>query len=199
MGVWIVHALAAVPHRAARSRLFLGGCTAPVVILPGLFNADVDYKTPLKQPEAVGLVSILQRRGFEDVSVVNLPRWEWLRVAGGLADPAFYAGRQRPDGLAYGWYIHRARAAIKAAAARAGQPVLVCAHSAGGWLARAALADGEWEDESGGVTRAGSVVSGLFTLGAPQRPPPDHSPPCASRGALAWCHGLHPGAHLQAR
>ena len=90
----------------------------PVVILPGFGNADVDYKTPFNQPEDKGLVAVLQRRGA-DVTVMDLPRWEWIRVAGGLFDPQFWLGNQRPDGLAYGWYLARARAAIKAASQRA--------------------------------------------------------------------------------
>jgi pimeloyl-ACP methyl ester carboxylesterase len=194
----------------------------PVVILPGFGNADVDYKTPLGQPEVVGLVSVLRRRGFGDVSVLDLPRQDWFRVAGGLVDPRFWFGDQRPDSIAYGWYLQRARAAIEAASARAGgKRVLVIAHSAGGWLARAALADGEWPaaadtgvgdntgdgntgrgtagagNTGGGVTRARDVVAGLVTLGAPHFPPPAGSPPCATRGALAFCDTAHPGAYLK--
>jgi len=180
-------------HRAPSPQLLQS--ETPVVILPGFGNADQDYKRPFGQNE--GLVSVLHRRGFEDVAVLDLPRWDWLRVAGGLADPRFWLGTQRPDAIAYGWYVRRARAAIEAASARSGgKRVLVVAHSAGGWLARAVLADGEWLSDDGRVTRANSVVSGLVTLGAPHFPPPSGSPPCATRGALAFCDAAHPGAHL---
>eukprot|EP00962_Isochrysis_galbana_P019519 scaffold5687_cov132-Isochrysis_galbana.AAC.1 len=195
----------AAAHRTPPPTLKSIAGLPPVVILPGFGNADVDYKMPLGQPEDVGLVSVLRRRGFRDVSVLDLPRWEWLRVAGGLADPRFWLGDQRPDSIAYGWYVQRARAAIEAASARAGgQRAIVVAHSAGGWLARAALADGEWISAAGGgggsggaLIRARDVVAGLVTLGAPHFPPPAGSPPCATRGALAYCAASHPGAHLK--
>jgi pimeloyl-ACP methyl ester carboxylesterase len=164
----------------------------PVVVLPGFGNADKDYKTPFSQPEEKGLCAALQRRGFDDVTVVDLPRWEWIRVAGGLFDPLFWLGKQRPDGLAYGWYLRRARDTIDAAYRRSDRRVLVLGHSAGGWLARATLGDGEWISGE----RTASVVCGLVTLGAPHFPPPAGSPPCATRGALAYCDEMLPGAHL---
>ena len=55
----------------------------PVVICPGFGNADRDYVTPLDQPAEKGLVACLARRGFDDVTVLDLPRWEWARVAAG--------------------------------------------------------------------------------------------------------------------
>ena len=65
----------------------------PVVICPGFGNADRDYVTPLDQPAEKGLVACLARRGFGDVTVLDLPRWEWARVAGGLVDPAVWIQR----------------------------------------------------------------------------------------------------------
>ena len=164
-----------------------------MVILPGFGNCDIDYKTPLGQPEDKGLCAALRRRGFDDVTVVDLPRWEWVRVAAGLLDPLFWLCKQEPDGLAYGWYVRRARDTIDAAHRRSDQRVLVLAHSAGGWLARAALGDGEWCPSGG---RTSGVVCGVVTLGAPHFPPPAGSPPCATRGALAFCDERRPGALL---
>ena len=164
----------------------------PVVVLPGFGNCDIDYKTPMGQPEDKGLCAALGRRGFDDVTVVEVPRWEWLRVAGGLLDPLFWLCKQQPDGLAYGWYVRRARDTIDAAHRRSDERVLVLAHSAGGWLARAALGDGEWPSGE----RTSSVVCGVVTLGAPHFPPRAGSPPCATRGALAFCDEQLPGALL---
>ena len=93
----------------------------PIVILPGFGNADVDYKTPFNQPEDKGFVAVLARRGFDDVSIVELPRWEWIRVAGGLFDIDFWFNKQRPESRAYGWYMERARRTILAASKRAGR------------------------------------------------------------------------------
>jgi pimeloyl-ACP methyl ester carboxylesterase len=144
---------------------------------------------------------VLARRGFEDVTVVELPRWEWIRVAGGLFEVNFWLNRQRPESLAYGWYVERARRTILAASERCGGArVLVVGHSAGGWLARAVLGQGTWEmtseDAEPTSVDARSAVCGLVTLGAPHFPPPAGSPPCATRGALACCDEEMPGAHL---
>ena len=201
--------LLAAPQRGAshgrRARTVLASAERPpVVILPGFGNADVDYKTPFNQPEEAGFCAVLARRGFEDVTVVDLPRWEWLRVAGGLFDADFWLGKQKPDSLAYGWYLRRARQTIAAASERCGGArVLVIGHSAGGWLARATLDQGTWdmtaEEGDGGTSttlQARDVVCGLVTLGAPHFPPPAGSPPCATRGALAHCDRTMPGAHL---
>ena len=81
----------------------------PVVLVPGFGNAVVDYISPLGQSEDVGLCSVLRRRGFGDINVVPVQRWEWVRVAGGLTDPDFYTCQQRPTGRAYGWFVQRIR------------------------------------------------------------------------------------------
>ena len=162
----------------------------PVVLVPGFGdNAVVDYISPLGQGEDVGLCSVL-RRGFTTSSC----RYS---AGSGCASPA--ASRipistlaSRSDRRAYGWFVQRIRDEIDAARARTGQRVLVVAHSAGGWLARAALGgvpgDGAWARQS-------ERVAGLVTLGAPHAPPPDRGT-CATRGALAFTDDNYPGAFL---
>ena len=162
----------------------------PVVIAPGFGNADTDYTQPFGA--TTGFVHSLTQRGIPYVAVLKLPRYEWVRVAAGLLDPHFYTNRQKPMGIAYGWYLRRLQQTVDDAyQASNGQRVLICAHSAGGWLARAALADDAWL-ASGGAGR----VCGLVTLGAPHYPPPDGLAPCATRGALAYCEQALPGAHV---
>ena len=194
------------PLQARAASAVMSNQRPPVVILPGFGNADIDYKTPFNQPEEKGLAAALGRRGFDEVTILNLPRWEWIRVAGGLFDPDFWLNRQRPESLAYGWYLERARQTIVATSERCGGArVLVIGHSAGGWLARATLGEGEWlvdaadADASGGKVQARDVVCGLVTLGAPHYPPPEGSPPCATRGALACCDKEMPGAFLASK
>ena len=123
--------------------------------------------------------------------MLRLERWEWIRVASGLFDPAFWRGAQKPTGKAYGWYIGRARELVKEEAVAGGGPVLLVAHSAGGWLARAVLEDGGWCEDVGGM------VCGLVTLGAPHFPPPRGGAGCATRGALAAVDEECPGAFLE--
>ena len=174
--------------RRSSSRNAKEDTAPPVVVLPGFGNADVDYKNPLGAP--TGLVDSLSSRG-SSVEVLPLQRWEWIRVASGLFDAGFWKSSQRPEGLAYGWYIERARDLVKASAQDNGEPVLLVAHSAGGWLARAVLGAGDWCDGD-----VGGTVCGLVTLGAPHFPPPPGENSCATRGALAAVDEERPGAFL---
>ena len=63
----------------------------PVVICPGFGNDQIDYYEPLQQPREVGLVSALERRGFDPDLIFTIPvqRSDWIRVAGGLLDWKF--------------------------------------------------------------------------------------------------------------
>ena len=160
----------------------------PVVICPGFGNAAVDYVTPLSLPEETGLAAALERRGFAP-RVVPGARLDWLRVAGGLLDTDFRRGEGTSDGRAYGWYVARLRATVEAARADAGGGrVLLVAHSAGGWLARAALGA---RDEGWGAAN----VCGLVTLGTPHAPPPPGVDD-ATRGVQPSTDARFPGALL---
>ena len=152
--------------------------TPPVVILPGFGNAGLDYVTPLGANESVGLKAALERRGFDTVEVVPVDRTDWLRVAGGLLDADFRAGEGTPNGRAFGWYLERTGATVRKAKAKAAASgdadarVLLLGHSAGGWLARAALGDGTPESSLARLNAAEDVC-GLVTLGTPHLPPPE--------------------------
>jgi len=104
--------------------------------LPGFGNDEIDYSNPLNQGDEYGFCTALNRRGFENISVMPLQRYEWIRVAGGLFDiPNFYTGNCKPEGRGYGWYLKRLRSTIEKAYQNAGseEKVIVIGHSAGGW------------------------------------------------------------------
>jgi hypothetical protein len=170
----------------------------PVVICPGFGNDSVDYDTPLEQPAEVGLRTVLSRRGFDIDAVYTVPvkRSDWIRVAGGLLDiPNFYTGNALPTGLGYGWYVKRLKDTVDLAHEKSGgEKVLLLAHSAGGWLARAALGDGVWCNERD--IRTSDRVRGLVTMGAIHRVPQDEST-CVTRGALKNTDLAYPGAFLK--
>lgn len=175
--------------------------TTPIVICPGFGNDPIDYISPLDQPADVGLVSILERRGFdpERISIVPLSRWEWIRVAGGLFDiPNFYTNSALPTGLGYGWYVSRLKETIEQAHANSGgEKVIVIGHSAGGWLARAALGDGTWEVTSEQEeVRTSDRVACLATVGAIHKPPQKEGT-CVTKGALDYTYRMFPGAFLK--
>ena len=178
----------------------------PVVICPGFGNDSIDYDTPLEQPSDVGLKSVLARRGFDPSQIYTVPikRSDWIRVAGGLLDvPDFYLGNAKPTGFGYGWYLKRLKETVDLA--YEGQEgddkerVLVIAHSAGGWLARAAMSDGEWspptQDETDAV-RTSDRVRCLVTMGAIHKVPEEEST-CVTRGALRYTDENYPGSFLK--
>ena len=170
--------------------------STPVVICPGFGNDAIDYYEPLKQPRDVGLASALERRGFAPdlISTVPVRRSDWVRVAGGLLDLDFYSNSAKPTGGGYGWYIQRLKDTVDEAYENSGgERVLLLGHSAGGWLARAAMGDGAWRSESN--VRTSERVRCLATVGAIHRPPADVGT-CVTRGALAYTEDNYPGAFL---
>jgi len=192
----------------------------PVVICPGFGNDSIDYDTPLEQSAEVGLQSVLARRGFAATQIYTVPvkRQDWLRVATGLLDiPDFYVGRAKPTGLGYGWYVKRLKETVDLAYTESGgEKVLVIGHSAGGWLARAAMADGIWsesesesetaaEDENNNdeadksstvVVRTSERIRCLATIGSIHAVP-DQESTCVTRGALKYTDENYPGAYLK--
>jgi pimeloyl-ACP methyl ester carboxylesterase len=153
-----------------------------IVLCPGFGNAVVDYVNPLGADESWGFRSALERRGFS-VRIVPVERWDWIRVAMGLFDPDFWQSNQSPSGWAYGWYLQRTRETVESCCHQnPGESVLLVGHSAGGWLARAALGNDL------------KNVCGLVTLGTPQLPPPKKEIGCATRGALKNTNEAFPGA-----
>ncbi|GFH56075.1 hypothetical protein CTEN210_12551 [Chaetoceros tenuissimus] len=148
-------------------------CFCPIVICPGFGNCSKDYETPFDKDEELGLVSVLGRRGFDTEKIYTVPiqRLDWMNVARGLFDFRFYSGDAKADGLGYGWYLKRLRETVELAHEESGgEKVLLLAHSAGSWLARAAL---------GGVHRV-----------------PHDASSCVTRGALKNTDTLFPGAFL---
>ena len=190
----LVASLVAPPIGRSSVRMALED--SPVIIVPGFGNADVDYKAPLGQAESVGLESVLGRRGFSDVRTMKCERIEWARVIAGLVAAIVYKPWATPEGPAYAWFINRLRADIEEAHAQSGgKRVLLIGHSAGGWLARAALADGAWSAGNDDAVNAAELVSGLVTLGTPHFPPPDGTPDM-TQGVLKYVDECYPGAFL---
>ena len=183
----------------------------PIVICPGFGNDSIDYDTPLNQPPSKGLQTILSNQGFDKSNIYITPvkRIDWIRVGGGLFDiPDFYTNTAKPTGLGYGWYIQRLKECVDLAYEESGgQKVILIGHSAGGWLARAAMGDGVWststststETETSTDIRTNEKVSCLVTVGAIHKTPSDGSDgtTCVTRGALKFVEENYPGAFLK--
>mmetsp|Transcript_19475 Transcript_19475/g.31529 ORF Transcript_19475/g.31529 Transcript_19475/m.31529 type:complete len:289 (+) Transcript_19475:999-1865(+) len=140
------HPVAAAAAAAAADVAVTSTTRPAVVILPGLGNCSEDYEP---------FAAELEARGFS-ATTARVARPDWLRNAAGLTSAAYWRGTLEPRPTV-DWYLERiAAAVIEAKAASGSSRVTICAHSAGGWMARVYLKDF-------GVTDVASFVS----LGSP--------------------------------
>ena len=204
----------------------------PVVIAPGFMNEDTDYyprPSPfgykqegdhhtLDADDTSSLVSSLIKRGFDPelIHVVPMMRSDWFRVMNGLWDQNTYKGLKSRVGkatcpnMAYGWYLQRMKDTIDKAYVKgnAGSSsggdnrVLVLAHSAGGWLARAALGDGLWRPHDDAILLPNKArytvdrICCLATMGGLHKSPVNAFP-FFTRGAIVHTNTQYPGAYLK--
>ncbi|CAM9573394.1 unnamed protein product [Discosporangium mesarthrocarpum] len=175
----------------ARTSIKIPKSCPPVVILPGFGNDAKDYINPLDAGEEKGFVSNLEKRGLQTF-VVPVERKDWFNVAKAIFTPEFWSGTCTPNGPAYSWYLQKVRETVAEARETSGSDkIILMGHSAGGWLGRAAMGGGKWEE---GVASE-DVVAGLVTLGTPQFP----GPMDMTRGALTYTDLQYPGAFLRDR
>ena len=99
-----------------------------------------------------------------------------------------------PRNPSFAWYLEKVILTVETAVSEnEGRKALLVGHSAGGWLARAALGDGTWAGAA--AEEASELVRGCVTLGSPHLPP---APPGVdmTRGALVHVHVNYPGTFL---
>jgi pimeloyl-ACP methyl ester carboxylesterase len=158
-----------------------------LLILPGFGNDSVDYT------REKSIVASLQERGWkpEQIDVLPVQRGDWLQVfTRGIFDLKFWAGDAAPIRPAFRWYLERIAEKIEALGEE--EEIVLVGHSAGGWLARAALGFGSSDEDAPPVDL--SKVSGVVTLGSPHLPPPP-AVMDMTRGALRITNEKFPGTH----
>jgi len=154
------------------------------VILPGFGNDQKDYINPLDRGEEVSFVSGLKRRNIAS-EVVNIRRSDWLKLMNGAASNplSFVKGTCTPYEL-FSFYLDEVEKTVNTAFKNnEGKQVVLVGHSAGGWLARAYMNNGN------------PKIAGLVTLGTPHYPPIDKKND-ATRGAIRYVDENFPGALL---
>ncbi|GAX21169.1 hypothetical protein FisN_14Hh380 [Fistulifera solaris] len=167
----------------------------------------------LSQYPEGSLVQSLRKRGWNEevIRVLPLPkRSDWLQVFWkGAFDPQFWAGQAPPIRPAFAWYLQRIANTIQEmrnsesesgseSISTTSPKIILIGHSAGGWLARAALG---YLSQSNGKEEASPAIPlecilGLVTLGAPHLPPPPQIMDM-TRGALRITNEQFPGAYYQ--
>ena len=164
----------------------------PIVILPGFGNDIIDYEfPPIKNFDSVGFSPLLQRRGIT-TSVVPVQRKDWIKVAKGAFTTEFWTSSCKPNQL-FQFYFDLVDVTVRNVVEQTSSPVILVAHSAGGWLARAIMGDDNW---CGSDTKSSDLVAGLVTLGAPHYPPIEGFSDM-TRGALKYVNENYPNAYLK--
>lgn len=209
--------IAAFAFTAGKSRNTVIPENVKILILPGFGNDMSDYY--LSQFPEGSLVQSLQKRGWKEDSIRVLPlpkRSDWLQVFyKGALDPLFWAGQAPPVRPAFAWYLQRIADTIQDMTAGYDRnedkeedderkqfttppQIILVGHSAGGWLARAALGYLSQSEGEGSTAPAIPLecILGLVTLGTPHLPPPPQIMDM-TRGALRITHELFPGAYHQ--
>ena len=171
-----------------------------ILILPGFCTETEDYTRP------GSLAPNLLKRGWDESQVHVLPmkRIDWATtLVCGAIDKNFWQGSAKPDGPAYSWYLSRVANEIrnidtqvkKEHGEHAKAKIVLVGHSAGGWLARAAVGYGTSEGANSNIQIDMGNLLGLVTLGSPNRPSPVGAVDMTG-GALRETNNQFPGAYF---
>jgi pimeloyl-ACP methyl ester carboxylesterase len=117
-----------------------------ILILPGFGNASEDYT------KDGSLVSSLRQRGWSEnqIDVLPVERTDWLQVfLRGALDLEFWKANAPPSRPAFKWYLDRIAQQISTL--EEDESMILLGHSAGGWLARAAVGFGSEETNTNDV------------------------------------------------
>jgi hypothetical protein len=126
-----------------------------VVMFPGYGCVSQDYKQ----------LENYCRKHDVPYDCVPIKRYEWLNVFSSVGSIDYLNYRCTPDQL-FGWYLNKASITIQDSLRKNnGNPVVLCGHSAGGWLARAVMQNNTLYGAD--KIQTNDAISSLITLGTP--------------------------------
>ena len=127
-----------------------------LVLLPGYGCCKNDYRDFITNGERLGV----------SVDVVPIERWEWLKTTKAIFRSNYWKYECEPHEM-FDWYLQKSKKTLfNSVAKNNGKPVILCGHSAGGWLSRALMNDGNIYDSD---IRTNTCISSLVTLGTPNK------------------------------
>jgi len=140
--------------------------------------------------------------------VLPVKRTDWFKVfLFGCVDIDFWKANASPTKAPFRWYLDRISKEIQRILEEEGEDakIVLIGHSAGGWLARAALGfycdnntGGAYDIVDGNQNRKDTIdlsrILGIVTLGAPNAPPPP-TVMDMTRGALRITNEKFPGSY----
>ena len=127
-----------------------------LVLLPGYGCCKKDYRDFIKNGEKLGI----------SVDVVPIERWEWLKTTQSMFGLNYWKYQCEPYEM-FDWYLQKSKKTLfDSVTKNNGKPVILCGHSAGGWLARTLMNDGTIYDST---NKTNTCISSLITLGTPNK------------------------------
>jgi len=127
-----------------------------LVLLPGYGCCKNDYRDFIKNGEKLEIA----------VDVVPIERWEWLKTTRAMFGLNYWNYQCEPYEM-FDWYLQKSKKTLfDSVAKNNGKPVILCGHSAGGWLARTLMNDGTIYDS---INKTNTCISSLVTLGTPNK------------------------------
>ena len=127
-----------------------------LVLLPGYGCCKNDYRDFITNGEKLGI----------SVDVIPIERWEWLKTTRALIGLNYWNYQCEPYEM-FDWYLQKSKKTLLDSVAKNnGKPIILCGHSAGGWLARTLMNDGTIYDSA---NKTNTCISSLVTLGTPNK------------------------------
>lgn len=127
------------------------------------------------------------------VDVVNIQRYEWLNILKTLFHSNYWNYECTPQEM-FDWYLQKSKKTLlNSIEKNNGKPVILCGHSAGGWLGRALLNNGFLYDSN---VKSNSCIHAIVTMGTPNIPPLTKERD-NTRGCLKYVDEQFPGSFLE--
>lgn len=155
-----------------------------ILLLPGYGCDKEDY---------IDMINTCDKWNIE-LDVVPIYRFEWLRVLNGLLDKKYWNYNIEPSSM-FDWYLDKSKIALLDSVSKNNdKPIVLCGHSAGGWLARILMNNGTLYKES--KLQTGLYINTLVTMGTPQKCHENKNLD-PTRGCLTYVNKHFPGSYLQ--
>ena len=156
-----------------------------IVLLPGYGCNVQDYQE---------IKTTCKENHFE-LDVVPIQRHDWFSITKSVTNPLFWKNGMTPE-IMFDWYLNKAKQTIETSLQKnQNKPIILCGHSAGGWLGRALLGNGTFYKTK---CPSENYVSHLVTLGTPNRVHIDKDLD-ATRGCLTYINNFYPDAYLKSK
>ena len=155
-----------------------------ILLLPGYGCDKEDYRD---------MINTCDKWNIE-LDVVPIHRFEWLRVSTGLLDKNYWNYNIEPSSM-FNWYLNKSKTALfNSVSKNNDKPIVLCGHSAGGWLARILMNNGTLYKEQ--ELQTNHYINTLLTMGSPHNCH-DNKNLDPTHGCLTYVNKHFPGSYLR--